>query len=213
MNLPNKITIARICMIPVFALTFFLENLTFNYGISAIIFLVAALTDALDGYIARKYKLITNLGKFLDPIADKVLVAVAMILILTVKDELFSHFGDLKDVVYIITTVGSCVILARELIISAFRQIAATNGVILAAEKLGKYKTVVQDAALFVLLLVADLSGSFGVVCAWIGFGLFVAATILTIWSGLSYIYTYKHVLEDENKEKTEEPQEGICAE
>lgn len=212
MNLPNKITIVRICMIPVFALTFFLENVTFHYGISAIIFLIAALTDALDGYIARKYKLITNLGRFLDPIADKVLVAVAMILILTVKEELFSHFGELKDLIYIVTTISACVILARELIISAFRQIAASNGVILAAEKLGKYKTVVQDAALFVLLFVADLSGAFGIVCAWIGFGLFMAATILTVWSGLSYICTYKQVLQDENKTTADNPQEGISA-
>ena len=205
MNLPNKITVVRICMIPVFVLVFFLEGiLPFNYGISALIFLLAALTDALDGYIARKYKLVTNLGKFLDPIADKVLVAVAMILLVTVKDELFSKFGGLQELAYILTTVGACVILARELIVSAFRQIAASNGVVMAAEKLGKYKTVFQDVALFVLLFAADpvISGTFGVVLAWIGFGVFMLATVLTIWSAISYMVTYKEVLKDEEKQE-----------
>ena len=80
MNLPNKITLTRICMIPVFVLVFFLDGiLPFNFGIAAIIFVLAACTDFIDGHIARSRGLVTNLGKFLDPIADKVLVATAMI--------------------------------------------------------------------------------------------------------------------------------------
>ena len=197
MNLPNKITLTRIALIPVFVLMFFLESVPFNYGIAAILFLVLALTDALDGYIARKYNLITNLGKFLDPIADKVLVSVAMILLITLKSQLFTLFSEAQTVIYIVTVIGSCVIMARELIISAFRQIAASNGVVLAADKLGKYKTVLQDAALFVLLLATDIVGTAGAVLAWAGFGLFMLATVLTVWSGISYVVKNKQVLKD----------------
>lgn len=84
MNLPNKLTILRIAMIPVFMAFFFLTMIPYNYFIAAIVFVLAAATDFLDGYIARKYHLVTNLGKFLDPIADKVLVSTALILMLTV---------------------------------------------------------------------------------------------------------------------------------
>ena len=196
MNLPNKISITRICMIPVFVLIFFLDALPFHYGITAIIFALAACTDFIDGYIARSRGLVTNLGKFLDPIADKVLVATAMILILSSTSPLFFAFQAWAQPVYIITAVCVCVILARELIMSAFRQIAAANGVVMAAEKLGKYKTICQDVAIFVLLLAADL-GKAAVTFAWIGFGLFVIATVLTVWSGISYVVKNKQVLKD----------------
>ena len=160
------------------------------------------MTDALDGYLARKLNLITNLGKFLDPIADKVLVSVAMILLIALKNELFTQFGVAQTAIFITTAVSSCVIMARELIISAFRQIAASNGVILAADKLGKYKTVAQDAALFVLLLAADIVGTVGVVLAWVGFGLFMVATVLTVWSGIAYVINNGDVLADKTEEK-----------
>ncbi len=198
MNLPNKISITRICMIPVFVLAFFLEGvLPFNYGIAAIIFLLAACTDFIDGYIARSRGLVTNLGKFLDPIADKVLVATAMIVLLTMKDGLFAMLGEAQTAVYIGTAIAISVILARELIISAFRQIAAANGVVMAAEKLGKYKTTFQDAAIFVLILAADIPDTAGVIVAWIGFALFAVATVLTVWSGVSYVVKNKQVLQD----------------
>ena len=103
MNLPNKITLTRIFMIPVFVLFFFLDVVPFHYGISAIIFALAACTDFIDGYIARKYKLVTNLGKFLDPIADKVLVSTAMILMLVMKDGVFQTLRGAADGVYIAT--------------------------------------------------------------------------------------------------------------
>ena len=197
MNLPNKISLARILLIPVFVAVFFLDGiLPFAFGIAAIIFAVAACTDFVDGKIARARGLVTNLGKFLDPIADKVLVSTAMIVILTMKDSLFALFGCAADALYIATTICMCVIMARELIISAFRQIAAANGVVMAAEKLGKYKTICQDVAIFVLLLAADL-GKAAVTFAWIGFGLFVIATVLTVWSGISYVVKNKQVLKD----------------
>ena len=198
MNLPNKISITRICMIPVFIIAFFLDGvLPFNYGIAAIIFALAACTDFIDGYIARSRGLVTNLGKFLDPIADKVLVATAMIVLLTMQDTLFALLGEAQTIAYIVTTIFICVILARELIISAFRQIAAVSGVVMAADKLGKYKTTFQDVAIFVLIFAVDLPLSVAKIFAYVGFGLFAVATVLTVWSGISYVIKNKQVLQD----------------
>ncbi len=202
MNLPNRISLARICLIPVFMVAFFLDGiLPFNYGIAAIIFAIAALTDFVDGKIARKYNMVTNLGKFLDPIADKVLVSIAMVLMITLKEGLFGGMGSGANALYITTLVCTCIILARELIISAFRQIAAVNGVVLAAEKLGKYKAACQDVAIFVLIFAVDTFGYVGVtagrVTAWIGFALFAVATVLTILSGVSYVVKNKRVLKE----------------
>lgn len=199
MNLPNKISLTRICLIPVFVAIFFLDGiLPYNYVIAAGVFAIAACTDFVDGHIARSRNLVTNLGKFLDPIADKVLVATATILLLT----LGGLYGKIENAslatgVYIAMAVGICIILARELIISAFRQIAATNGIVMSAEKLGKYKTTFQDVAIVVLILSADVAGKVGTVFAWVGFGLFAVATVLTVWSGISYVWKYKHVLKD----------------
>jgi CDP-diacylglycerol--glycerol-3-phosphate 3-phosphatidyltransferase len=200
MNLPNKISIARICLIPLFVLIFFLNVIPFNYGIAAIIFVIAAGTDFIDGRIARKRNLVTNLGKFLDPIADKVLVATAFILMLAAKEDLFGRLGNLTNAVYIIVTICVCIILARELIISAFRQIAAANGIIMAAEKLGKYKTAAQDACLFIILLSGSIAGVAGGVILWIGLGFFALASVLTIVSGMSYVLKNKQVLKDTEK-------------
>ena len=198
MNLPNKISLTRICMIPVFIAVFFLDGvLPYNYAIAAAIFAVAACTDFIDGHIARSRGLVTNLGKFLDPIADKVLVSAAMILLLTMQGNLFFPLGQSAEGIYIATAVCICLILARELIISAFRQIAATNGVVMAAEKLGKYKTACQDVAITVLIAAVDVPGKAGEIVAWIGLGLFALATVLTVWSGISYVVKHKHVLKD----------------
>ncbi len=197
MNLPNKITLSRICMIPVFVAIFFLTMIPGNYVIAAIIFAVAACTDFLDGHIARSRGLVTNLGKFLDPIADKVLVSTAMLLLLTMKNSLFALLGSASDAIYVVATICICIITAREFIISAFRQIAAANGMIMAAEKLGKYKTACQDVAIFILIFAAGFTGTFATVLAWVGFGLFAVATVLTIWSGISYVVKHSEVLHD----------------
>jgi len=197
MNLPNKISLTRICMIPVFVLFFFLESVPFNYGIAAIIFAVAACTDFIDGHIARSRGLVTNLGKFLDPIADKVLVSTAMILLLAMKDILLRGWSYGEEL-YIALAVCICVIMARELIISAFRQIAATTGLVLAADKLGKYKTTFQDVSIVVLLVSASVFGKVGEVLCIIGLVLFAIATVLTVWSGISYVVKNKQVLKDQ---------------
>ena len=198
MNLPNKITLTRILMIPVFVAIFFLDTvIPFAFGIAAIVFALAACTDFIDGYIARSRGLVTNLGKFLDPIADKVLVSTAMLLILTMKDSLFGQFS-CANALYIATAVCTCIIMARELIISAFRQIAATRGLVMAADKLGKYKTTFQDISIFALIFSASFTGSAMTVVAIIGLVLFAVATILTVLSGVSYVVKNKQVLKDE---------------
>ena len=195
MNLPNKISIVRICMIPVFVLFFFLD-IPYNYVIAAVVFALAALTDALDGHIARSRNLVTNLGKFLDPIADKVLVATAFVL-MVVNPFIFGLFGSWGIIVGV---VSICLILARELIISAFRQIAATAGIVLAAEKLGKYKTAFQDACVVVLLVSASLTGKAQEIVNIVGWVLFAVAVVLTVVSGVSYVVKNKQVLKDTEK-------------
>ena len=128
------------------------------------------------------------------------LVSTAMILILTMKDSLFMNFGTSAEWLYIATVVCVCIIMARELIISAFRQIAAANGVIMAADKLGKFKTIFQDIAIFVLIFAGgwvNQSSNLDKFLAVIGFGLFAVATILTIVSGISYVAKNKKVLKD----------------
>ena len=189
MNLPNKLTILRIVMIPVFMAFFFLTMIPYNYFIAAIVFVLAAATDFLDGYIARKYHLVTNLGKFLDPIADKVLVSTALILMLTVDAILPPLFS-----------IAVAVILARELIVSGFRMVAASRGLVLAADKIGKVKTVFQDLAIFVLLAGYDFFGVFDSSPDSVnpinvaGLVLLVIAAVLTIWSGVSYIVKNREV-------------------
>ena len=201
MNLPNKISLARILLIPVFVAAFFLDGiLPFAFGIAAIIFAVAAMTDFVDGKIARSRGLVTNLGKFLDPIADKVLVSTAMILLLTMKDSLFAVLGGACDAIYVAVAICTCIIMARELIISAFRQIAAANNVIMAAEKLGKYKAACQDVAIFVLIFAGGLlevNATLALYVTWVGLALFAVATVLTILSGISYVVKNKQVLKD----------------
>ena len=193
MNLPNKITISRICLIPVFGIIFFLDRIPSNYFIAALVFIIAACTDFIDGHIARKYNLVTNLGKFLDPIADKVLVSTALIFVL-VKPEIITVLWGSWTMIY----AGVCVavILARELIVSGFRMVAASTGLVLAADKVGKVKTTFQDIAIAMLLAGAnffdivkasEVINAIGIVCLGI-------ATVLTIWSGLSYIVKNKAV-------------------
>ncbi len=185
MNLPNKLTVLRIVLIPVFTAIFFIDAIPYNYLISAVIFALAAFTDFLDGYIARKYNLVTNLGKFLDPIADKVLVSTALIIML-VKGSIMPWYG----------AIAVAVILARELIISGFRMVAASKGVVLAADKSGKIKTVFQDFAILVLLAGASFAGLYSVVNI-IGLSLLAIATLLTIVSGIEYIVKNPTVLKD----------------
>lgn len=198
MNLPNKITLTRIFMIPVFVLFFYLDVMNgWNYLVAAIVFVLAASTDALDGHIARSRGLVTNLGKFLDPIADKVLVSTALILLLTrgwaFEADFFAGWG------LIVAGICVAVILARELIVSGFRMIAAGRGIVLAADKLGKIKTVFQDLSIALILAGMAFTGSRGgEIVVIIGIFCFFICTALTVISGVNYIVRNKQVLSEE---------------
>ena len=188
LNLPNRLTLLRIIMIPLFAVFFFVKAIPLNYVWATVVFCLAAFTDFLDGYYARKLNLVTSLGKFLDPIADKVLVSTALILLLTVPAVLPAVFG------------GICVsiILARELMISAFRQIAATKNVVMAADMVGKTKTCFQDFAIIILLVSCQLIGtSVFVYFYYTGLATLAVATVLTIVSAINYIAKNSQVLKD----------------
>ena len=188
MNLPNKLTILRLIMIPVFVAVFFIPQIPYGNLISAIIFALAAATDFLDGYIARKYNLVTNLGKFLDPIADKVLVSTALIVMLVSPSNstaIIPFYG----------AIAVAIILARELIVSGFRMVAASKGTVLAADKSGKIKTFFQDVAIVVLLAGADLMPGVYSVMNIIGLILLGIATLLTIVSGIEYFVKNPTVL------------------
>ena len=198
-NLPNKITLVRIFMIPIFVAIFFIDALgLWRFLIAAAVFALAAATDSLDGHIARSRNLVTNLGKFLDPIADKVLVSTAMMLLLAAKEEFFAVFGSYQNAVYIAVAVCICLIMARELIISAFRQIAAAGGVVMAADKLGKIKTVFQDLSIVAFLVGGSLTSFvFGKYILFVAAALFAVATVLTVWSGIAYVANNPQVLKD----------------
>lgn len=189
MNLPNKLTIIRIILIPVFVAVFYLPIIPCNYIISAAIFALAAFTDFLDGHIARKYNLVTDLGKFLDPIADKVLVSTALIIML------MPAVGELA-ILPAYSAIAIALILGRELIVSGFRMVAASKGAVLAADWSGKVKTFVTDVAIVVLLVGADLMPQLFSVINIVGLVLLGVATILTIYSGIECVVKNRKVLE-----------------
>jgi CDP-diacylglycerol--glycerol-3-phosphate 3-phosphatidyltransferase len=175
MNIANKLTLLRIVMIP-----FFIFLLLEGYSFWAlIVFSAAAFTDYLDGYLARKYKLITNFGKFMDPLADKLLVTSALVC--------FVQLGLLNSWVVII-------ILSREFIVSIFRAIAAAEGIVIAASLWGKAKTISQMFMVIVLLLG---NYPFELINFPMDQILIVLATVLTIISGVDYIVKNKQVLND----------------
>ena len=178
MNLPNKLTMFRVILIPFF-IVFLLASLTpYDKWIALVIFIIASLTDLLDGKIARKYGLVTNFGKFMDPLADKLLVCAALICLVSC--------GMLSAWMVI-------VIISREFIISGFRLVASDNGVVIAANYWGKFKTTFQMLMIIVLLL--DLGGVFdmiGQILTWV-------ALILTVVSLVDYVIKNKHVILEGN--------------
>ena len=188
MNLPNKLTVLRLILIPVFAAVFYISAIPYNFLIAAVIFAAAAFTDFLDGHIARKYNLVTDLGKFLDPIADKVLVSTALIIMLLPLNAVILPWY---------AGIFVAVILARELIISGFRMVAASKSVVLAADKAGKIKTFVQDVAIRVLLVGASLDAGLYSVTNIVGISLLGLATLLTIISGAECLIKNRAVLSE----------------
>ena len=175
MNLPNKLTTLRVIMIPFFV--FFLlwqngENRTFRM-IALALFIIASLTDLLDGKIARKYNLVTNFGKFMDPLADKLLVCSALICLIELNA---------------LPAWMVIVIISREFIISGFRLIASDNGVLIAASYWGKFKTTFQMVSVVLLILDIQALAFVTTICVWI-------ALLLTIVSLVDYIYKNHKIL------------------
>lgn len=175
MNLPNKLTVLRVILIPFFVVSMMIENganQTFRY-VAAAIFIIASLTDMLDGKIARKYNLVTNFGKFMDPLADKLLVCSALICLI--------QLGQLPAWMVII-------IVSREFIISGFRLVAAEQGIVIAASYWGKFKTTFQMIAVVLMILNFGALSAVTLICTW-------AALILTIISLVDYIAKNHKVL------------------
>jgi len=175
MNLPNRLTVLRVLMIPFFVVFMLYDILgTADKWIALVIFCIASFTDFLDGYLARKNNLVTNFGKFMDPLADKLLVCTAMICLVSM---------DRLNVIVVV------IIIAREFIISGFRLVASDNDIVIAASYWGKFKTVFQ--MVMVILMIADLGGKFYYgeqVLMWL-------ALIFTIVSLVDYIGKNKQVL------------------
>ena len=195
MNLPTKITVTRIVMLPILIVLFCCEMYCYRNGmteqgnilcfVTSLLYIATALTDFLDGYLARKYNQVTTLGKFLDPIADKVCVLTGLAFIME---------GNEGNFVYGMPYVA--------MIIGLFRQIAASKKFILAADIWGKAKTVLTLAAIGTTLFV-PIGGSFGESTMWAGGIMLIAATVLTVFSGLNYIIKNKALFSDkDNKEK-----------
>ncbi len=190
LNLPNKITLARIFLVPIIVIFLLINTnfptikipdshftITYNEIIGALIFILAASTDSLDGYIARKNKLVTNLGKLLDPLADKLLVT-AVLICLVALDKCPAWMA--------------IVIISREWAVTMLRQIAALEGQALAASKWGKWKTATQITAIIALLInnfpFALVNFPFAQIVMWI-------AVLITIYSGIDYFVKNKNLL------------------
>ncbi len=179
MNLPNKLTILRVMMIPFFVFSLLAydgTNQCLRY-VAAVIFVVASLTDLLDGKIARKYNLVTNFGKFMDPLADKLLVCSALICMVELKQ---------------LPAWMVIVIISREFIISGFRLVASDKGVVIAASYWGKWKTTFQMIGVVLLILNIEKLSVVTTIVIWI-------ALILTVISLIDYIVKNIGILKEGN--------------
>ncbi|WP_027339266.1 CDP-diacylglycerol--glycerol-3-phosphate 3-phosphatidyltransferase [Halonatronum saccharophilum] len=183
LNLPNKLTLLRIALVPVF-MAFLLIRFADAYQVygryvAVVVFIIAAITDGVDGYIARKRGLVTRLGKFIDPLADKLLISAALIALV-----------DLGD----ISAWPAIIIIGREFAVTGLRVLAAAEGVVIAASNLGKYKTNAQIFAIIALMV----NLPYAQVLLWI-------AVILTVISGLDYLMKSKKIIKDDTDEKSED--------
>lgn len=181
MNLPNKITMFRVVLIPFFVFFMLSDQIPCYNIIAAAIFIVASLTDMLDGMIARKYNLVSNFGKFMDPLADKLLVCSALICFVAIPSNPMPAWAVI-------------VIMSREFIISGFRLVASDAGVVIAASYWGKIKTVVQ--MLMSILLILNFDGSVINMAEYI---FIYAAVILTVVSLVDYMVKNWNVMQDGN--------------
>ena len=177
MNLPNKLTILRVIMIPFFVAALLYDggaNQNMRY-VAAAIFIIASLTDMLDGKIARKYDLVTNFGKFMDPLADKLLVCSALICMIELRE---------------LPAWMVIIIISREFIISGFRLVASDNGIVIAASYWGKFKTTFQMIGVVLLIFNIPALSTLTMIIVWI-------ALALTVISLVDYIVKNAGVLKE----------------
>lgn len=186
-NLPNMLTLARIACIPILVLTLLKDTPGMSL-LAALIFSLASITDWLDGYLARRLNLVTVMGKFLDPLADKLIVMAALIMMIPLGR---------------VPAWAVFLLIAREVIVTGLRSVASSEGVVIAASDLGKYKTIFQMVAIIGLLIHYDYCWFFGLdislLCADfhnVGTFFFYIALFLTLWSGLDYLIKFFRVLE-----------------
>lgn len=186
LNLPNILTMTRIAAIPVMAAMLLSPSQSSGFW-AAVVFSLASITDWLDGYLARRMGIVTVFGKFLDPIADKLIVMAALIMILP--------FGRVPAWMVL-------VILGREIIITGLRGIASSEGIVIQASDLGKFKTIFQLVAIIGLLLHYDYNWFFGIEQPWLhvnmhNVGMFFLwiATLLTVWSGVDYLARFIRII------------------
>ncbi len=179
LNLPNTITLLRIGVIPVLFLILLSPGRTLSLCI-AVLFILAALTDLVDGYIARRYGIVTKMGKLLDPVADKIIINTAMVLMIPI-----GHIP-----AWIVA-----LIIIRDIIVDGTRNIALSDGIVIAASKLGKRKTLSQNIAVSSLIIHYPL---FGLNAHLVGMVILYVALILTIWSGVDYfVKFYRGAIEE----------------
>ena len=180
-NLPNKLTATRLLCIPLVIFFMFFPGKWFSF-FAAVFIGTAFVTDILDGYFARKYGEVTALGKLLDPLADKILIAIVMIMLVRLER---------------IPVLIVLVIISREMAITGLRAMAASEGIVIQASKLGKFKTIFQAVAILALTLYYEYYDvnmhSVGMVFLWI-------ALVLTLWSGWDYLKQFNKLLFSENK-------------
>ncbi|WP_462257693.1 CDP-diacylglycerol--glycerol-3-phosphate 3-phosphatidyltransferase [Ruminococcus champanellensis] len=194
MNLPNKLTLMRVLLIPVFLVFFLIPGIPCHYLLAMIVFIAASITDALDGHLARKHNLVTNFGKFLDPLADKVLVMTAL-----------ACFVDNQ----MIGVIPFLIIMMREFMVSGLRLVAANSGTVIAAGFWGKLKTAFTMVTIIAILVYLSFCGDFNSfslacadtidrVCGWILTGLVWISAGLTVISGWIYLRGYWKFIDPE---------------
>lgn len=185
-NLPNILTFCRIASVPVVVGLLFSDSREMGF-LAALIFSIASITDWLDGYLARKWEIVTVMGKFLDPLADKLIVMAALIMLIPLGR---------------VPAWAVFLIIARETLVTGLRSVASSEGIVISASDLGKYKTIFQMVAIIGLLLHYDYYWFFGV--RWelfhvnmqfVGSFFFYISFVLTMWSGGDYLYKFFRVL------------------
>ena len=193
MNLPNKISISRIVMVPIIMALYLISAIPYGKLMAFFIFIIASVTDFLDGYLARKNNQVTDTGKFLDPIADKLLVMAGILVIIV--DAILPLY------VYIIVCA---MIFARDYLVNSLRQVASAKGVVIPADKSGKIKTVLLDIALCGMMLLGAnqqagwVTGTAVDVFSYVVYAISIGALFMLIYSTIDYFYKNRNILKGE---------------